>query len=277
MDTQPTVVETQTTTPPMPATPEPKPKGNGALVALAVILGLIIVGLLVYIAYDKGMVEIPFLKARSDSQENSQNEESDDSATVVETEDEGVAFEGEVLSATLPEGWSIEEYFDGDGTDTLVEGVTYTGLTGLKIFNEDDEEMFWLKAVNGIGFAGCNEYYAFEDDSPDYREEMEDIADEMGDTLNINDFSSMPYTEFEWLGHTTRRVAQRFFQDDEEGNEYFEAPCFNIVVTLDGVSFEDADSDGPAYTAYFYAFPEDITGAQLIQIDGILESMSVVE
>lgn len=274
MDTQPNIVETQTTTPPVPTPSEPKPKGNASLVVLCVILGLIIVCLLTYIAYQKGLVEIPFLE-KANTKTNTQTEETADDTSGEETESATETFTGEVVSATLPEGWTIEEYFDGEGSDTLVEGVTYTGLTGLKIFNAEDEEMLWLKAVNGIGFAGCNEYYAFEDDNPEYRQEMEDIADEMSDTLNINDFSSMPYTEFEWLGHTTRRVAQRFFQDDEEGNEYFEAPCFNIVVTLDGVSFEDADSDGPAYTAYFYKFPEDITGDQLVQIDGILESMEV--
>ncbi len=277
MDNQPNVVETQTTTPPMPTPPVSKPKSNGGLIALCTILGLIIVCLLVYIANQKGLVEIPFL-GKSDTDTNTQIKDTDDN-TIAETENEEITetFTGEVISATLPEGWSIEEYFDGEGSDSLVEGVTYSGLTGLKIFNANDEEMFWLKGVNGIGFAGCNEYYAFEDDNPDYRQEMEDMADEMGDTLNINDFSSMPYTEFEWLGHTTRRVANRFYQDDEEGNEFFEAPCFNIVVALDGVTFEDANSDGPAYEAYFYKFPEDISGDELVQIDGILGSMSAVE
>ena len=52
------------------------------------------------------------------------------------------------------------------------------------------------------------------------------------------------------------------------------ASCFNILVILDGVSFED--SDGYDHFGYFYEFPETITGDQLIQIDGILKSMSAV-
>lgn len=273
MDNQPNIVETQTTTPPAPTISESKPKKNGALIALCIILGLIIVCLLTYIAYQKDLVEIPFLE-KSNTNTNTQTEETEDDATVAETETATEEFTGEAVSATIPEGWSIEEYFDGDGSDMLVEGVTYTGLTGLKIFNADDEEMLWVKGVYGIGFEGCSEYYAFEDDNPDYRQDMQDMVDEIGDTMNINNFSSMPYTEYEWLGHTTRRVANRFYQDQTEGNSYFEASCFNILVVLDGVSF---NSDGYDHSGYFYAFPETITGDQLVQIDGILESMSVLD
>ena len=270
MDTQPNIVETQTTTPPMPTPSEPKPKGNGALVVLCVILGLIIVCLLTYIAYQKGLVEIPFLE-KSNTNTNTQTEETTDDTTVAETQTE--TFTGEAVTATLPQGWSIQEYFNGEGSDMLTEGVTYTGLTGLKIFNADDKEMFWLKGVYGIGFEGCSEYYAFADDNPTYRQQMQDMVDEIGDTMNINDFSSMPYTEYEWLGHTTRRVANRFYQDQTDGNSYFEASCFNILVNLDGVSF---NTDGYDHSGYFYEFPETITGDQLVQIDGILESMSPV-
>ena len=274
MDNQPNIVETQTTTPPVPTPSEPKPKGNASLIVLCVILGLIIVCLLTYIAYQKGLVEIPFLD-KANTNTNTQAEENADDTTVAETETATETFTGEAVSATLPEGWTIEEYFNGDGSDMLTEGITYTGLTGLKIFNTDDEEMLWLKGVYGIGFEGCSEYYAFEDDNPTYRQEMQDMVDEIGDTMHVNDFSSMPYTEYEWLGHSTRRVANRFYQDSEEGNSYFEASCFNILVVLDGVSFED--NDGYAHSGYFYEFPETITGDQLVQIDGILESMSAVE
>lgn len=268
MDNQPNIVETQTTTPPVPTPSEPKQKGNTALVVLCVILGLIIVCLLTYIAYQKGLVEIPFLE-KSNTNTNTQTEETTDDTTVAETQTE--TFTGEAVTATLPQGWSIQEYFNGEGSDMLTEGITYTGLTGLKIFNADDKEMFWLKGVYGIGFEGCSEYYAFADDNPTYRQQMQDMVDEIGDTMNINDFSSMPYTEYEWLGHTTRRVANRFYQDQTEGDSYFEASCFNILVVLDGVSF---NTDGYDHSGYFYEFPETITGDQLVQIDGILESMA---
>jgi hypothetical protein len=203
--------------------------------------------------------------------QNTPAEETDDTSTPEATT---TTFTGDAVVAQLPTNWTITEYYNGQGSDMLVDGVTYTGLTGLKIF-ENGTQMFWLKAVNGIGFAGCSEYYAFEDDNPAYRQEMQNIADEIGDSMHINNFSSMPYYEYTWLGHTTRRVANRFFQDETEGNAYFEASCFNALVLLNGVSFKDGDNH--EYSGYFYEFPSGITGDQLLQVDNILKSMSVVE
>jgi hypothetical protein len=99
-------------------------------VVICVILGIIIGCLLIYVAYLTDLIKIPFLdKANT----NMQTEETVDDTTIVKTQTQ--TFIGEAVTATLPKGWSIQEYFNGEGSDMLTEGVTYTGLTGLKIFN----------------------------------------------------------------------------------------------------------------------------------------------
>jgi len=270
MDTVPNgTMETPTPTP-QPAS-KPKSKSNGGLVALCICLALIVVGLLVYIAYEKEYIQIPFLSKNDASTEKTEEKKADDTTVAATT----TTFTGKTVTATLPDGWSMQEYYDGKGTEYLSEGPVYKGLTGIKIFNKDNTSMFYLAAVYGIGFAGCSEYYAFADDNPAYRAQAQASADEMGDPMNINDFSSMPYFEYEVFGRTVRRIATKIYLDDEEGNNYFEAPCFNVVVTFEGLSFTDETNQ--KYEAYFYGFNTTITGEELLKVDDILKSMEVVE
>lgn len=272
MDTIPNVMETTTPTP----KPTPKPKRNGGLVALCICLALIIVGLLVYIAYEKEYIQIPFLSKTNSAQDTEEDTNTNDGdATEADETVVTTPFTGDTFTATLPEGWTMQEYYDGQGTEYLSDGPDYSGLTGVKIFNPSSTQMFYLAAVNGIGFAGCSEYYAFADDNPAYRAQAQASADEMGDPMNINDFSSMPYFQYEVLDRTVRRIATKIYLDDEEGNDYFEAPCFNVVVTFDGLSYTDEDNS--PYTAYFYGFNTAITGDELLKVDDILKSMKFVE
>ncbi|MBU1120168.1 hypothetical protein KKA50_03170, partial [Patescibacteria group bacterium] len=282
MDNVPNAVM-ETTPPPVPqSAPQtiqeatPRPKKKVGLVVLVIFLSLIVVGLLVYIAYEKEYIQIPFL-SKTNSSANTEEDANNDNGDAAQADGEEetattTAFAGDTFTASLPEGWTMQEYYDGQGTEYLSDGPDYVGLTGLKLFNPDGVQMFYLAGVNGIGFAGCSEYYAFADDNPAYRAEAQASADEMGDTMNINDFSNMPYAEYEVLGRTVRRIATKIYLDDEEGNNFFEAPCFNVVVTFEGLSYTDADSY--PYQAYFYGFNTTITGDELLQVDSILESLS---
>ncbi len=246
---------------------EDKPNRNGWLVVLIIFLSLLILALLVYIAQDKGYIQIPFLN-KTNTSSNTQTEENETTQTTN-------TFTGQNISATLPTNWSMQEFYNGEGTAYLAEGPSYSGLTGIKIFDEDDVEMFHLSAVNGIGYEGCSEYYAFSDDNPSYRAQMQSYADEIQDTMHINDLSTATYTEFNWLGTTTRRIDNVLYLDDEEGNNYFEAPCFRALITLEGLHFSDEDNN--QYESYFYGYSTGITSEQLLKIDDILKSMSVIE
>lgn len=277
MENQPNVVETRSVTPPVPVQTAPKPKGKGGLIALCVILALLIVGLLVYIAYEKDYVQFPWMSKTDTSTDMPGDETEEKKADKTEVVKTSEVYTGKNIKATIPMGWSIVEYYNGDGSEYLSDGPAYTGLTGMKIFNASNTELFHISGVNGIGFAGCSEYYAFADDSPSYRAGAQSTAEEMGDTMHINDFSKTPYSEFEWLGKTTRRIDSKLYFDSVKGNNYFETPCFNMVVTLEGLYFSDEDSPQYQYEAYFYGFKSGITNTELAQIDEILESMTLVK
>jgi catechol 2,3-dioxygenase-like lactoylglutathione lyase family enzyme len=191
-----------------------------------------------------------------------------------ETEESSTTFEGEVISAQLPTGWRIVEYFDGEGTESLPEEMgTYTGLTAIDIINPENLQVFSIQAVSGIGFAGCPIYPLFEDDNESYRLVQEGVSDEMGETLNIVDYTDAEYVEFEFLGVTFRRIDDQYFYDTQEGNNYFEPPCVEGLLTLEGLYF--TDEDGYKYEAYFYGPTEDSTPEDLIVVDEILESIEL--
>lgn len=183
-------------------------------------------------------------------------------------------FEGEVLTAQLPDGWSMIEYFDGDGTDSLPEEMgEYSGLTAIDIINPDSLQVFTIQAVSGIGFVGCPNYALFEDDNPAYQNEQKTASDEMGESLNITDYTDEEYSEFEFLGVTFRRIGEKYFYDTQEGNNYFEPPCVEGLLTLEGLYF--TDEDGMKYESYFYGGTEDATLEDLKVVDEILDSIKL--
>ena len=172
--------------------------------------------------------------------------------------------EGDFLSAVLPEEWSIEEYSNGEGTDMLVEGVTYVGLTGLRVFH-GEKEIIHIGAVSGIGFVGCPELPLFDDSDPAYTTEMEEINTEVGMTMSTLDYTSSEYTDFEWFGKDFRRIGFSLYYDSVQGNDYFDPQCEKSLFTVPGFSFED--SDGYEGTAYFYDINDEATDEELGVLD----------
>jgi hypothetical protein len=199
-------------------------------------------------------------------------ENCDDTEEVESTE--MTDFSGNVLSAQLPKGWRLIEYMDGEGTDYLIEDETYTGLTGLAIVNPDSKRVFSMMAVTGIGFAGCPVYAQFEDDNPSYFAEMEDAAMVVDGTWDVKDYTNVTYSEFEFLGTTIRRINKDYYYDAREGNNYFEPPCVDGVIGLEGLMF--TDSGGYDGEAYFYGAEDTATEVDLDIVDTILESVKLV-
>ena len=182
---------------------------------------------------------------------------------------------GEVITAEAPDGWNIIEYMDGDGTDMLMGGsTTYTGLTGLEIINPDDEVVFRMLAVDGIGFAGCGDYAIFSDDNSSYYQEQVNANTETGVTMIEHDYTNTSYSEFEWLGTTMRRIGSIYYYDTEEGNNYFEPPCVPSLITLEGLYF--VSSDGYTGEAYSYGLTDLTVSSEYETVDQILESMEVI-
>jgi hypothetical protein len=193
-----------------------------------------------------------------------------------EQEQSYTTFEGEVITAQLPLGWNIIEYFDGDGTDSLPgEPSDYNGLTAIDIISDDNRQVFTLQAVSGIGFAGCPQYALFEDDNNVYKLEQETMNDEMGEAMEVLDYTDTEYVEFEFLGVTFRRVGDKYYYDTQEGNNYFEPPCVEGLLTLEGLYF--TDESGYIYESYFYGPTEYTTDGDLPIIDDILESIELID
>ena len=114
------------------------------VILLNIFLALLTILLLAYVAYKNGYINLDnIFNTKDNGEEQAQNEDSttgEEKIAVVDEEELTLeTYEGTVLSAILPSKWSIKEYTNGDGTDMLVDGVTYTGLTGLKVFNGNNE------------------------------------------------------------------------------------------------------------------------------------------
>lgn len=257
------------------------------LVVVVVILSVLFFTVAGYIVYTNILNPAPV--TTEDDTDSTEDDSTDDEVCTVDedcddtTEEEKdddteesstIEFEGDVISATLPDGWSIVEYFDGDGTESLPEGMNFVGLTALDILNPGDEQVFTLQAVSGIGFVGCPEYPVFEDNGENYMFEQESASIDMGETLNTIDYTDSEYIEFEFLNTTFRRIGKKYFYDTQEGNNYFEPPCVDGLLTLEGLYFED--DDGYKYEAYFYGATEIATESDLLVVDTILPTLQII-
>ncbi len=270
-------------TPPMAPEPEKEEKKKNILLPLLIILFFVLLAGGIYISYKNGYLDFLFEEEEKTTEENTVEEKDEDTDTTTEEEmteteeekdvvEEDEYFEGETVKTLKPNGWTIEEYYDGEGTESLASGVTYDGLTGLKI-KKNGIEKFSLRAVNGIGFEGCRTYYKFNDYNPSHLAYNESMEKEVGETTEIIDHTNSQYHEFEWLGKTFRRIGEVYFYDEQEGNNYFEAPCSTGILVLEGLSFDI--SDGYLGEAYFYGAKEGTSEADLLVIDSILSSMTL--
>lgn len=247
-------------------TPEETKTGSTGVIILNIILALITVGLVGYIAYKNGYIKLDNIFNTKESQEENSTEEKTE-----EEENTLAVFAGEYISAILPPEWKIQEYYDGEGSEMLVDGVTYTGLTGIKIFN-GDKEIMMLEGVSGIGFVGCSHLPLFEDSSTAYKTEMEEMNEEVGMDLTTTDYTNAKYSDFEFLGKPFRRVNNELYYDTVLGNEYFEPQCEKGLATLKGLYF--VDSYEYKGEAYHFEISDTASNAELELLDSVLASFT---
>ena len=188
--------------------------------------------------------------------------------------EEEIIYEGEVLGAVLPKEWIIREYFDGEEHEMMNTGedenTYYKGLTGIKIFNGNKEIMEIKKVPFATGLEGCNKLPRFADSSSIYEKEMEDINKVAWGDIAYIDYTNTPFSEFEFFGKRTRRVATNLYFDTIPNDDYFQPQC-------QLTSFE---LDTPAVLSkskyFFYAISEDATKEELSSLDKILDSMEEI-
>ena len=135
---------------------------------------------------------------------------------------------GQYLSAQLPQGWMLVEYYNGAGTNMLTEGVSYTGLTGVAIKNDKGQVVFTLKAVSGIGGPStCPKYYKFPDNNDIYMHNKATLSQQNGVTTQVVNVTAGNYTETALLDHVLRRVKNKniYVADMNLNDSKYESAC----------------------------------------------------
>lgn len=235
-------------------------RGRKFLIWFLIILALAILGFLLYW----------FLIYQKQTPENGTPE-----TTTPTTEPTVVT--GEFTRGEVPEDWTIVEYKDGAGSDMLVSGVTYTGLTGLEIKNPSGTVVFKLEGVYGIGgVESCENYYQFSDDSAAYLAQVQATNAEVGEPApTIVDLTSATYQESDLFGIQIRRIGTTIYWDVISGDAYFQSACgirkpfFNFpTLTFDG--------DGTSIDSYQFTVNGTSPESELLELDTIFESLTTL-
>lgn len=184
-------------------------------------------------------------------------------------------FEGQYVHGELPEGWEVVEYQNGAGSDMLVSGVTYVGLTGLEVKNPDGTVVFKIKGVYGIGGLGiCQNYFQFSDDSATYLSQIQTTNSEVGEAApTIVDLTSTTYQEYELFGVRVRRIGQDLYWDKVSGDTYFQAAC-GISERIFNFTAPTFTGDSMAIDSYRFTINETSPESDLLTLDEILQSLT---
>jgi len=263
--------------------------------AIISIVGLISGGIYFGIQYQKNAD--PVVEEEDNVEDDADETEQEDVADMDnESEEEGESegqeneeapvnaqnsvYSGTAIDAETPTGWSIVEYFDGAGSDMLVGGVVYDGLTGIEV-KHGTVVIFSLKAVNGIGgISACSEVVEFSDTSPTYISDTISEAATAGITTTVIDHTTTTYSEFLIFSNRMRRISHDLYWDMDMTNHSFETNC-----GLDGTAFpayglEFVTDPGTAIeltnTTYWYEMNAAATSAELNTLETILGTITVL-
>jgi hypothetical protein len=249
-------------------------KKNKKLIVIALVILLLLLLLTVGILTAIRLGAFENLLSPNNSIQEPEEKKEEDITEETKPQIKEYVFKGKTVTATLPEGWVIEEYYNGEGTQTLLSDKEYKGITGLKIKN-GEREIFSFRAVSGIGGVGCPVFAKFSDYNPSQLEEITQFYKMNNEQVNISDYTNTEYTEFTTLGKKFRNVGVSYYHDTVSSNDFFEAECLNgLISSMDGFSF--TDSDGYTETSYFYGPVNDFTLLELETVNKILKSIKLV-
>lgn len=270
------IAPSQTPTP----SPAPSAAKGGWLTILAVILAVVavaLVGLAVYL-YSTGKTISELFSTPTENADSGDQDGGDSSMDGDNQSDNGeatITYNGEYITAELPEGWVVSEYYDGEGGAIMVEGPVYEGLTGITVSNPDEEVVFELGAVMGVGGTdACSEFFQFADTSEGYYDEVLALAvsEEMGPPT-ITDFTSTDYTEFSFFEKAIRRIGTTLYWDKTPATASFDAACGmnHGLWSLDHLYFLADETESNSYQAKVTAGTPE---AELLILDEILASFA---
>lgn len=139
-----------------------------------------------------------------------QNDTQDEPEEETELELQSKDFKGKYVQATIPNDWTIKEYENEQGLEAYIttEGVTYSGLTGLEIVDENQVLVFSFKGIDGVGGAGgCMEVAKFADTEASYIQQIQNDTQEVGfEPSTVLDLTAEEYSVIFTLDLRMRRV-----------------------------------------------------------------------
>ncbi len=218
-----------------------------------------------------------FDKNKKEDVENTEEENLEEEEVENEEDVETTTYTGDTFQAELPQDWTMIEYYDGDGSESMVSGVDYSGLTGFEV-RKNNIMVFKVSAVSGIGgVQGCSDIHKFADTSMTYVNEIINLSAEVGTTTNIVDYTSVDYSAITYLDRVLCRVNKTFFWDMNTATASFDTNC-----GLDGSAFPMGDvefvmDEGTPMESssglYWYDVSDTASAGDLTTLETILESV----
>lgn len=243
---------------------------------LTLLLGILLGFSIFYMLEYTGTTTLLEQEAATESSDTDTEQAKEEEPTPLSTTN---TFAGTYVSAELPVGWTIVEYTNNTGSDTLMDGTTYFGLVGMKIFNHSNTEMFYIKAMDGIGGReGCDTVYQFTDSDQAYIDHGNDWTLESGITpTNVIDLTTSTYTEYEVLDWEVRRVGSELYRNMNPNLPGFNPACgMDKILTITNLAYyRDIEGGTTSGNTYSMEISDTVDTTQLEMLDEVLESLSV--
>lgn len=191
---------------------------------------------------------------------------------VQEDKEKIVIKDGELytIETTLPEGWSLKLAYDGDNSNSLVGGVSYSGLTGIEV-KKGVNIVFTMNAVSGIGMSSCETYYTFED-SPAL--DLVAIEEEIGYAPTVIDLSKITFTQVNLLGNSFRRIGSTYYQNVGTSSNKFEVSCYLGLTSFKNLFVKTSDDED--VNSYIFKVTPGTSETDLKILDSILDNVELV-
>jgi hypothetical protein len=264
-----------------------KPKGKGLSTVLIVLLVLALLGGAAYAGYYFANSQPASEEESSSDTPDQDGEEEDQDGEEEEAVELTSDFEGDYITAEIPEGWSIVEYADGAGSDMLMD-ADYQGLTGLSVLTDEDVEVLKVYAVMGIGGIDiCSDVGRFSDTPQAYINTINALTTDYN--LNSDPDEAMPivyvigdaeYTESTFIDYRVRRVdTDLYFNDLDNANaDEFHALCGLAagVLSFDTLTFEyDSGMGSDTSGSYSVKIMGEPTEETLLLLDELMSSITL--
>lgn len=260
---------------------KPKPKSYlGIVLLLAGLAVLAVAAVLGYI----------FLTGGFNKEEVEEDEEETEIIDEQESEEiTWVDYEGEYITAKLPEGWEIEEY-DGE---YLTDDIT--GFPGIVVSDDVGTLLLEIYPAPHIGWSfHCPQYYLFEDGNvEDYEEalasaeaESEELGVSVGDEGYEYELIEVEnYSAFDFLQYKVRRVKKVLQSlingEDKSKFSRCETPInYFVLIDQNGNELYHYDfnltTENAKHNGYVIEYPKSIPEAAMLILDQVLESIEII-